>query len=99
MTMMPARPSRYRFMSPPPIWPLPDHSCFGSPDCGVQPVDHLADIVGNEQLRAPRRRHEAAFHDMIAQPDQMVPEAADIEQGERLGVIAERVPAPCLEQF
>ena len=31
--------------------------------------------------------------------DQPVPEAVDVEQAERLGVIAERVPAPRLEQF
>src|SRR5688500_20039111 len=80
MTMMPATPSRNRFMSLPPGRPLPDHFRFGSADRGVQPVDQVADIVGDQQLGAARRRHEAAFHDMVHQVHQMVPEAADIEQ-------------------
>ena len=56
-------------------------------------------VVGDQQLRAPRRRHEAARRDMVEEGDHPVPEAVDVEQGERLGVIAERVPAPRLEQF
>ena len=47
---------------------------------------------------APRDMKPLAV-DMIHEGDHPVPEAGDVEQGERLGVIAERVPAPRLEQF
>src|SRR6185369_668844 len=44
-------------------------------------------------------RQESAVGRMIDELDHAIPEAIDVQQTEGFGVIAERIPAPCLEQF
>src|SRR5687768_9667438 len=96
---IPATPIKNLVMPSSPLRSSPDHLSFPRAQRAVQHVDCRADIVGDEQLGAARRRHEAGRDDMVHHLDQIVPEAGDVEQGKRLGVVAQSVPGPRLEQL
>ncbi len=48
---------------------------------------------------APFSGHKTLFRHLVEKIDQRIPVAPDIQYGEGLVVIAQRVPAPSLEQF
>src|SRR5205085_7142233 len=98
MATIPVTPSSFWF-SIPGSPPLPDHPLRSG--CGgfVQKFQGFRGRLGDQQLPAPALRQETAAVRMFDELDHAVPEAVDIEQAKRLGVIAERVPAPRLEQF
>src|SRR5687767_7169735 len=73
ITTIPARLIRmFDILRPPPFWSLPDHLSFPRPGGAVQLVDDIADRIGDEQLGAARRRHEAAVGDMVEEVDHPV---------------------------
>src|SRR5690348_5626398 len=98
MTTIPATPSSLLFMESP-ARRLPDHAIRSG--CGgfVQQFERFLGRRGNEQLAATLGRKEALGGRLVDEFDEAVPEAFDVEQAERLLVVAERVPAPRLEEF
>src|SRR6476620_5114620 len=77
----------------------PNHALRSGCSGFVQQFQRLFRSLGDQQLAPAALRQEAAFRRMVDELDHAVPKALDVKQAERLLVIAERVPAPRLEQL
>src|SRR3954468_4998275 len=92
---MPARLIKARFI----YSPSPDHPLLAPARRLRELVERPFYRVDDDQLLAPRLRHEAAPGRVVKEVDETVPETRHVEQCERLGVVAQCVPRPGLEQF
>ena len=60
----------------------------------VHPVQQRIRLLTQQQHGPMLRPHETFFDDMVEEPAQLFIEAIDIEQAQRLGVIAQLPPGP-----